>query len=195
MENKLFSSKEAFSHGLEVTKKNFWFLAGVLLFIFLLSTGTNVIPGLSFLVGIFASISLLTMALEMSEGRDFPVKNFFSKYHLVLSYLVASVLYGVMVVIGLIFFIIPGLYLLVKYQFFRFLIIDKGIGPIEALKESGRITDGHLWQLFVFVILSLLINLLGVIALGVGLFVSVPVTIFASIYIYKKLLSGSHLSS
>ena len=178
-----------------MTKKNFWFVAGLLLFIMILSIGSGVIPPFSFLVGIFSSISLLTAALELSAGKKVLIKDLFKKYNVVLKYLVASVMYGVMVLVGLILLIVPGIYWALKYQFYKLLIIDKEMEPLEALRESARITRGHLWQLFGFFWLLIGINILGVLALGVGLFVSVPTTLFAVVFVYKKLLAGAHHSA
>jgi len=53
--------------------------------------------------------------------------------------------------------------------------------------ESNRITRGHKWQLFGFVLLLLLINLLGLLALVVGILVSIPVSTLAFMHAYRVL--------
>ena len=60
-------------------------------------------------------------------------------------------------------------------------------GPIDAMGESNRITRGHKWQLFGFVLLLLLINLLGLLALVVGILVSIPVSTLAFMHAYRVL--------
>lgn len=187
MTNKKFTIWEAIDYGWKSTEKNLWFLVGLILFTFLLSMGTGWFPGLSFLISIFGGISILTAMLSLYAGKKIEVENLFSKYNLVLKYLVASVLYLIWVLVGLILFIIPGIYLMLKYQFFKFLIVDKGMEPVEALRESGRITEGHIWQLFGLFCISVAINILGVLAFGVGLFVTVPTTLLAYTFVYKKL--------
>jgi len=92
----------------------------------------------------------------------------FSSYPLVINYIIASILYGLMVIVGLIFLIVPGIYLAIKHQFYTYLIVDKGMGPIEAIKESGRITKGALWNLLGFVIIVTLLGAGGWIV-GLGL--------------------------
>ena len=57
------------------------------------------------------------------------------------------------------------------------------------MKESRRITRGHKWQLFGFLLMLVLINLLGLLAFVVGLFVSIPVSSLAFAHAYR-LLSG-----
>lgn len=195
MNHQVFSNGEAINHGWELTKKNFWFMAGLLLFIMLLSVGSGVIPPISFLVGIFSSISLLTAALDLSSGKEVGTKDLFKKYHVVLKYLLASVMYGALVLVGLILFIAPGIYFALKYQFYKFIILEREINPLEALRESSRITHGLLWQLFGFFWILIGINVLGMLALGVGLFLSIPTTLFAIVFVYRKLLAEEHHST
>lgn len=78
-----------------------------------------------------------------------------------------------MVVVGLLFLIVPGIYLGLKYQFFGYLIVDRGMGPFEALKESGRLTEGAKTDLFVFW-LSLFCGIL-VIMIVLGLLIALPI--------------------
>ena len=73
-------------------------------------------------------------------------------------------------------------------QFYKFLIVDKGdIGPIESLKESWKMTKGYAWNLFLFLILIALLNILGVILFGVGLFVTIPISLLSYAILYRKL--------
>ena len=55
------------------------------------------------------------------------------------------------------------------------------------MNESSRITRGHKWPLFGFVLMLVLINLLGALALIVGLLVSVPVSTLAFAHAYRVL--------
>jgi len=72
-------------------------------------------------------------------------------------------------------------------MFTSFIVIDRALGPIDAMKESKRITSGYRWRLLGFVLLLALINLAGVIALVVGLLVTVPVTSIAFANAYRVL--------
>jgi len=72
------------------------------------------------------------------------------------------------------------------------LIIDKSMGPIEALKISWHITDGSFWNLIAYWFVVLGINILGVLALGIGLLWSIPTTVLASAHIYRQLSQKSH---
>ena len=88
---------------------------------------------------------------------------------------------------GLILLIIPGIIWAVRFSFSFYIVVDTKVGPVIAMKESYAITKGKFWKLLLFWIVVGLVNLLGLICLGVGLFVSVPVTTLASVYVYRWL--------
>jgi uncharacterized membrane protein len=104
-------------------------------------------------------------------------------------YLGASILYAVALVVGLILLVVPGIIFALMFMFTTFIVIDRELGPVEAMKESNRITYGHKWSLLGFTLVLVLINLLGVIALVVGLLVSIPVSSLAVTHAYR-VLSG-----
>jgi uncharacterized membrane protein len=58
-----------------------------------------------------------------------------------LALMVTSVAIG----LGMMCFVLPGAYLFLKFQFTPFYIVDRDMGPLEAMKQSWRDTD----QLFV----------------------------------------------
>jgi uncharacterized membrane protein len=52
---------------------------------------------------------------------------------------------------------------------------------------SRKITTGERWHLLGFIVLSVAVNLLGFALLGIGAIISMPLTLFATTYVYKKL--------
>jgi len=78
-------------------------------------------------------------------------------------------------------------------MFVMFIVIDRGLGPVEAMKESARLTRGYKWQLLGFVLVLALINFVGALALLVGLFVTIPVTSLAFVQAYRALSANAGL--
>jgi len=105
-------------------------------------------------------------------------------------YLGAGILVGLAIGIGFILLIIPGIIAAIFFMFTTFIVIDKELGPIEAMKESMRIGRGYRWPLLGLIVLLSLIMLLGVIALFVGILVALPVASLAFVHAYRT-LSGS----
>src|SRR3989344_3833468 len=60
----------------------------------------------------------------------------------------ASILLWVIVGIGILLLIVPGVIAAIVFSFALYLVVDKDLAPIEALKESARLTKGNRWRIF-----------------------------------------------
>ncbi len=193
VKEKRFSISEAVSIGWVLTKKNFWFLIGVAVIVWAVSFVPHILKGnietslkgsqavLSIVTAILfwvlrtvVDLGVIRITLELIDGKKPKFSDLFSQKNLDLfwRYLGASLLFGLMVVIGFILFIIPGIYLSLKFGMYNYLVVDKGLGPIEALKMSSRITQGAKWDLLLFNLAMLGLTILGVLALFVGLLIT-----------------------
>ena len=203
MSPRFFSKSEAILFGWNTLKKNFRFFLGMLAIVVVV----NVLVGLvissfseeapkvlvmvasviSWVLDLLISIGVIKITLKFCDQEQATYRDLFSAYRLLLNYIVGSIVYGIIVAIGFVFLIIPGIYLAVKYQFYEYLIVDKGMGPIEAIKRSGVLTEGVKRNLVLFWLALVGINILGIIALGVGLIATVPVSWLANAYVYRRL--------
>lgn len=104
----------------------------------------------------------------------------------ILPFLGASIIFSVVVGLGFALLIVPGMILAVIFAFWPYPIAE-GAGPINALSYSRMITKGHRWKIFLLFLALLLVNIVGVIALGVGLLVSIPVSALAMAHAYRVL--------
>ncbi len=94
---------------------------------------------------------------------------------------------GILTVLGLICLIVPGIFLMIAFSFSDFAVVEKDMGPIEALKESWRVTSGHRLHLFLFGLAAVAINIIGFLALFVGMVVTIAVTQLAFIHLYRSI--------
>lgn len=133
------------------------------------------------------NIGLIKVALKFYDHQKADLKDLYDHYPLFLKYILGTFLYGIIVALGIIVLIIPGIIFAVKLQFVPYLIIDKGLGPIEALQKSWALTKDNGFNLFLLGLLLVLINILGALALGIGLFWTVPTTWLATVFVYRKL--------
>jgi len=104
-------------------------------------------------------------------------------------FLGVSILVGLSIGIGFVLLIIPGIIAMLFFMFSTFIVIDKELGPIQAMKESMRIGQGYRWPLLGLAVLLALIAFAGVLAFFVGLLVAMPVTGLAFTHAYR-VLSG-----
>lgn len=72
-------------------------------------------------------------------------------------------------------------------MFSTYTVVDRAMGPIAALKESIEITKGNRAKIIGLLLALLLLNLVGVLALFVGLLVTVPMTLLAMVHVYRTL--------
>lgn len=202
MTNK-FSKKEAISFGWKTTKENFWFFVGILFIMglvkFFPAVAKEILKGegkslidilniVSVILGIILGMGLIKICLKFYDQEKSKFSDLFSQYPLFFKMLFGSIFYTLIVIFGFILLLIPGIIFAVKFYLFEYFIVDKGLGPIEALKKSWRIAKGSGWNLFAFLLLISAINLLGALAFMVGLLLTLPTTALATVFVYRKLL-------
>jgi len=96
-----------------------------------------------------------------------------------------SLIYSLVAVTGIILAAIPAAYFSIKYEYFSYFLVDHNLGPVEAFKKSAQATRGIKLKLLVLPLALALVNLLGFLAIGIGLLVSIPITILANAYVYN----------
>lgn len=195
----MFSIKESIKYGWEKFKANLNLSLGSTLLVVVLSSLGEVFDekdmGISSFVLVIALVVLSVIArigytkifLRMADGEDPKFSEIFNSYKMFWTFLGVSILTGLAVLGGFILLIIPGIIWAIKYSFSTLILIDTDGRPIASMKESGAITKGSKWKLLGFYLVLGLINMAGVIALGVGLLVSIPVSMFATIHVYREL--------
>jgi hypothetical protein len=105
-------------------------------------------------------MGLLKISLQFYDNHPRRFSELLRTWLLSPSYLISSIIFLSMITVGLILLIVPGIYIFLKYQFYGYSIVDRGSGPIEALRESARITRGVKRRLITFwMILGLMVTL------------------------------------
>ena len=103
------------------------------------------------------------------------------------NYIICSLLCGFVVVCGLILLIVPGVLWAAKYCFATFLIVDKGADPLSAMRRSAELTRPVRGQLITLGLALIGVNLLGAMALGIGLFITLPMSLMALFQAYDQI--------
>ena len=138
-------------------------------------------------VTLFLEIGFIKIVLKLIDGHKAEITELWAYPQYLLRMIGASILYGLIVLVGLILLIIPGIYLALRLQFYSYYIIDKDAEAIDSLKMSWKVTEGNMINIFLFTLLLVALNILGAIALLVGLLVTIPVSFVAITLLYRKL--------
>jgi uncharacterized membrane protein len=139
----------------------------------------------------FIGIVFVTMGLKLYDGEPITTDSLMSRMNVFLSYLGTSILYGLIVFVGFLLLIVPGIIWAIKFGFSFEFVVDKGYSPMDALRASSRATSGFKWTLFGLGLASFGIIILGLIALVVGILVAAPVVFLAWIFAYRRLAARS----
>ena len=84
------------------------------------------------------------------------------------TYILTSILVGIGLFIGLVLCIIPGIIWLILTAYAPIIALDKGSDPIEAIKESYNHVKNNFGQVFVILLVSYIVYVIGICLCGVG---------------------------
>jgi hypothetical protein len=147
----------------------------------------------SWVVSVVVGMGILRIALKITDGTTPEIADLFVFDINFVAYVVASILVTIAVLLGLVFFIIPGIMIALAWGFYGWPIVDRGALVGESINVSANITRGHRWHLLGFFVVLGLFNLLGVITIF-GWLVTVPISIIATAYVYRR-LSGDPVAT
>jgi uncharacterized membrane protein len=138
-------------------------------------------------ISIVVSIGWTKVLLRIADGERPDHSDLYAHHALLFRYLGASLLYVLSIIAGTILLIIPGILAAVRYSMASFLVVDRGMGPLEAMRKSAEITKGERMHLFIAGLALGGFTLLGALALVIGLLWTLPAAMVAGAFIYRRL--------
>jgi len=97
----------------------------------------------SMALSLYLTIGLFKILLAAARGQQTAFNELFTDGKLILPYFLASLLFYVIVSVGLLLLIVPGVILALMLSQYALLIIDRNVGVIDSLKLSAEITKGN----------------------------------------------------
>lgn len=199
------SIREAFDSALPILKQGFPLFTAVLLTCF----GAWVVLEIIVIAGqrygvllwiaahvaflaFFAGLELgfLQICLAFFEERNPTFADMFKLLALGPKFLAGQILYLLMVAIGVLLLVVPGVYLSVRYGLFGFCMAAGETDLRRCFRQSAILTTGSRTRLsWIFVVL-LVLNVLGASLLGVGLFITVPLSALMVTAIFRQLTTA-----
>jgi hypothetical protein len=129
------------------------------------------------------------MALKSVDGEIPRMRDLFASLARGPAYLLALVIYCLVVSCGLVLLILPGIYLAVRYCLFAQIITDTSASALPALQRAAALAGGNWWDLGALFLIAFLLNTAGAAILGIGLTVSFPLSLLAIAGFYRSLPS------
>ena len=120
---------------------------------------------LGYLVILFLVSTVIRMVYDAARGKASLSEGVKAAARRYVFFLATSILFGLIVVLGTIAIIIPGVFLGVKLHYWAYALLIEDEGITGSLKRSWRIVRGNWWRTFALGIIFLLpISLLFIIA-------------------------------
>ena len=179
---------DVYRYGWRIMERNFWPLLLVVVIVGIVNPSVTIdsddLQMPKIIAIIFGLAFLLFVANPINYGADFiflkAVRNvkfevkeiidgFKNNY---LNVVLAALLSGAIIVAGFILLIVPGIILACRLAFVPYLVMDKQLDPVKAVEESWRLTKGYGWNIFGMGMLAIPIVIGGLLALIVGVLVS-----------------------
>lgn len=147
------------------------------------------------IISLIVGVGALRVSLRLHDGQPVAVRDLFAVDRpLLWRYFLATVLYSLIVGVGFLLLVIPGIILAVRYAFYGYFVVERGARPFAALTQSAGATQGARWDVFLLGLVFILLNVLGAMLLLVGLLISIPVTTLAAVRAYRKLTGGASVA-
>lgn len=187
---------EYIGKGFEVFKQCFGSMVGFFLLTAVITFVLGIIPILgsiaTAIIGAPLGAGFTFVGLSVIRRQSYTFKDFFkgfnNKYFLQL--FLISIVGGAITALGFFLLIIPGIYIVVAYSFAVQIAIDWELDFWEALETSRKLITKKWLSMFVFLIVLTLINIVGLLLLGIGILFTVPLTICSMLVAYDDILGN-----
>ena len=185
------------SIGFKLGRTSYW----LILFNTIIYFALSILAGIT-IIGLLVVPALITsyckFLLKVARGEVVVIADSFSegfKNGMWWKTLLYSLIMIIGVAIGYILLIIPGIYLSIAWSFGFYLVIDKGMTPLDALQKSRELVHQiGFWKILgIFLIVGVINMLIQIIpTLGYLLYLFVyPFLIMVSPVIYENAIGGS----
>ncbi|MBW1917550.1 MAG: zinc-ribbon domain-containing protein [Deltaproteobacteria bacterium] len=120
------------------------------------------------------SAGWFVVSAKLVQRQPTQFSDFFAGFHYFLPLLLYTIIGAVLISLGFVLLIIPGIYLFVGYTFAALLILDRRLDFWPAMESSRKTVHRQWFGFFVFILALVLLNLGGALLLGIGLLVTIP---------------------
>lgn len=101
---------------------------------------------LTIVLAVLGVVALYRAIVDLDQGESLDIqKAYKNAMPFILSYLGASILYGLAVIFGMILLIVPGIIFLGWFMLFGFTVVYEKKGAVESLRRSKELVKGNWW--------------------------------------------------
>ncbi len=131
--------------------------------------------------------AILRSGLDAVDELARPWRAVFPEHRTVFRFFVVKMILLPSILIGLAFLVLPGLYVWSRWGSSLAIVVEHSSDPGVALGESSRVTGGHRGKLMLLSFVLLCLNAVGAALMGIGLLVSIPVSVLVGAHVFRAL--------
>lgn len=131
-------------------------------------------PLVSFILVAPLSAGFFVVSAKLLKNHRPEFSDFFIGFKFFQQLAFFGVISTILILLGLVLLVVPGIYLMVGYTFALMLIVDRGLDFWTAMEASRRSVQTRWFKIFGLLLALLLVNLGGCLLLGVGLLITAP---------------------
>jgi hypothetical protein len=176
------------SEGWQIIKPVLWPMIGFLLITNVISNATG---GLSLLIYGPLMAGAYLVPLRRLKGRPHNFGSFFDGFRAFVPLFLLSLVSGLLVFTGMLFLILPGIYLSVAFGWAQLLVIDRGMDFWPALMASMKVVNRNFWGTLGFFLIAGLLASLGLLACCVGYLFTWPWLVGMQLAAYRDIFGVS----
>ncbi len=143
---------------------------------------------LLFFAGLTAAC--LRIGLALYDGGQPRYRDAFRHYHRAPAFLAGQFIYLGLLGFGLLLLVVPGLFVGTRFVLSGFSLAAGETGLLQSFPHSARLTAGSGGRLLAVLGALLGLNVLGTSLLGLGLFVTLPLSVLILAALYRQLSAG-----
>ncbi len=132
-------------------------------------------------------LGLFMLGLKRATDTTTAAKEVFSYYPKTIPLFLTMLLSYLMIVLGFILFILPGIYLMVAYCLALPLVADKNLSPWRALETSRKAVHHHWFRFVGLYLVMMAIIILAIIPIGIGLIWVLPMCLLVFGIVYRNI--------
>jgi uncharacterized membrane protein len=133
------------------------------------------------------AMGLFIIGLRRSVDAPITATSIFGNYNKALSLLLTIIIMYIMVAIGFLLLVIPGIYLSIAYVLALPLVVEKNLSPWQALEASRKAVSKNWFTVLGFMIVMSLVVFISVLPLGIGLIWTMPMLMIAYGIMYRNM--------
>ena len=130
---------------------------------------------------------LIILGMRASVDSPITATMIFDHFRYALRLVGTLILMYLLILIGLVLLVLPGIYLIIAYSMALQLVVEKDMSPWQAMETSRKVVSKKWFTMFGFYIVALVITLVSALLLFIPLFWTLPMMIIASGLIYRNM--------